>query len=176
MKHYDTGVELARKLCEELRDSGELGPLLSIDLLCNGGDWLHNIEAPVQVEDPTPVPSLHPTYPDACQTPQQRAAYDYLLNIFSHTINLCHHLPGAELEPRFAQFHRHHALNACLRSGDVPVSVRGAHSESCKWQEQTMLTFARGQMIITTPMPMNRQQVAQATLVRKDHHHPLSPS
>jgi predicted dehydrogenase len=179
MKRYDTGVELARDLLEEPGDSGDLGPLLSVDLLCNGGDWLHNVEAPVQVEDPTPVPPLHPTYPDACQTPQQRAAYGYLLNIFSHNINLCHYLLNAELEPRFAQFHRQHALNACLRCGDVLVSVRGAHSENYKWQEQTMLTFARGQMVIETPTPMNRQQLARVTLVRKGrrafattHYHP----
>lgn len=42
MKRYDTGVELARQLLNEVRASDELGPLLSVDAQCDGGDWLQN--------------------------------------------------------------------------------------------------------------------------------------
>ncbi len=167
MKRYDPGVELAKALVTEVRASNQLGPLLTIDALCDGGDWLHSIGEPLQVDDPTPVPASAPTYPDACRTPQQRAAYGYLLNIFSHNINLCHYLLGTEMEPRFAAFHNDCAMSTTSRSGDVVVTVRGAVSASHEWHELTTLTFARGRIVIKTPTPMNRQRCSEVTLQRE---------
>ncbi|MGI8915174.1 MAG: Gfo/Idh/MocA family protein, partial [Chloroflexota bacterium] len=105
MKRYDPGVELAKRLMDQALVSEELGPLRSVDAWCNGGDWRQNVGAPIRAPSSTPLPSLVPTYPEACRTPQQREAYGYLLNIFSHNVNLCHHLLGTELEPRAAAFH-----------------------------------------------------------------------
>ncbi len=150
-----------------LRSSDELGPLQAVDALCNGGDWLHNIERPVQVDDPTPLPPLAPTYPDACSTPQARATYDYLVNIFSHNINLCHHLLGAQIEPRYALFHGDKGMNSVSTIGDVLVTVRGTSSGAHEWRERTTLTFAQGELAILTPTPMNRQRSAEITLLRK---------
>jgi predicted dehydrogenase len=179
MKRYDAGVELAKRLVDELRASEELGLLQAVDALCNGGDWLHNIERSVQVDDPTPLPPLVPMYPDACGTPQRRATYDYLVNIFSHNINLCHHLLGAQLEPRYALFHGDRGMNSVSAHGDVLVTVRGTSSGAHEWRERTTLTFAQGELAILTPTPMNRQRSAEITLLRKGsdgwtttHYHP----
>jgi predicted dehydrogenase len=168
MKRYDPGVKLARELVGELRAGGEFGALLSVDALCNGGDWLHNIEAAVQVDDPVPLPPLQPTYPDGCRTAQQHVAYGWLLNIFSHNINLCHYLLGGEMEPTHAVFSGDRAMNASLRCGQVMVSVRGAVSQAHEWREWTTLTFERGEIQIKTPTPMNRQRSAEVTVVRQD--------
>ena len=181
MKRYDPGVDLARELIAEARSSGELGALLAVDAVCNGGDWLHNVESPIRVEDPTPAPPLAPTYPDACRTPEQRVAYGWLLNIFSHTVNLCHHLLGAELEPCFARFHSDTAMTVTLRDGDALVTVRGAVSRAHEWREWTTLTFERGEITIKTPTPMNRQRSAEVTVLRErdgrfatiEHHAPV---
>lgn len=167
MKRYDPGVELAKRLIQELRTSGELGPLLTVDALCNSGDWLHNIEASLQIDDPTPVPPLAPTYPDACRTAEQRAAYGYLVNIYSHNINLCHHLLDAELEPRSTAFRGSTAMLATYDVGDVLVTVRGAAATAHEWRERTTLTFAKGEIVVETPTPMNRQRSAEVTLLRK---------
>ena len=161
MKRYDTGVELAKKLLTQFRDSEELGQLVSVDALCDGGDWIQNAGRSVNVEDPTRLPSLQPTYPDGCETPSKRAAYDYLVNIFAHNINLCHHLLDSEMQVYAAQFRDHHAMQALLRNGDVFVTVRGTSSSSQEWREYTTFTFSRGQVVIKTPVPLNRQQSAR---------------
>jgi predicted dehydrogenase len=142
--------------------------LLTVDALCNGGDWLHNVEKSLQIDDPTPIPPLAPTYPEACQTAQQRAAYGYLTNIFSHNVNLCHYLMGAELEVRFAQFRSSEAMNTVVRCDDVLVTLRGATSASHDWREWTTFTFASGEISIKTPTPMNRQRSAEVTVLRKN--------
>lgn len=170
MKRYDTGVELAKQLFKQFQESGELGQLLAIDAMCDGGNWLQNVEAPVRVDDSTPLPPLRPTYPDACQSEKQRAAYGYLVNIFAHNINLCHYFVEAEMEVRAAQFLGDKSMNALLRSGNVPVTVRGANSGSYTWREYTTFAFERGEMVVATPVPMNRQQSASVFVTRKGPH------
>lgn len=166
MKRYDTGVEIAKKLVDGLRESGELGALLTVDAVCDSGDWLHSVEPPLQVDDPMPPPIM-PTYPDACRTGEQRTAYGYLLNIFSHNINLCHHLLGAEIEPRSAQFRSDNAMNVTARCGDTLVTVRGAVARAHEWREWTTLTFERGEVRVKTPTPMNRQMSARVALLHE---------
>lgn len=166
MKRYDTGVEIAKKLVDEFRASGDLGPLLSVDAMCNGGDWLHNVESPLR-DDSSSLPPLKPTFPDACQTQQQKDIYHYLVNIFSHNINLCHYLLGAEMETRYAQFRGNRGMNAALRLGDALVTVRGVTSINYEWRELTTLTFLNGEISIKTPTPMNRQSSATVTLLQR---------
>ena len=145
MKRYDPGVELAKALIEEARRAASSGALLAVDSVCNGGDWLHNVEPRSGSTIRRRCRRLAPTYPDACRTPEQRAAYDWLLNIFSHTVNLCHYLLGAEMEPCFARFPPD-AISATLRRGDVLVTVRGAVTRAHEWREWTTLIFERGEI------------------------------
>jgi predicted dehydrogenase len=167
MKRYDTGVEIAKRLFGDLLESQEMGSLLAVDILCNGGDWLHNTPAPVIVDDPTPIPPLQPHYPDVCRTPGQRAAYFYVINIFSHMINLCHHFLENKMEVRAAQFRGDRAFQALLRDGDVPISLHGATSASYEWRERLTFTFELGELVVITPTPMNRQQSARVILLSK---------
>jgi len=178
MKRYDPGVALAKRLIDEARASGEFGELRAVDALCNGGDWLHGVEPALRATDPAPAPSAAPRYPDGCRTAAQRAAYGWLLNIFSHSVNLCHHLLGGEMEPRAARFHADRAFAATLRRDGALITVRGATTKAHEWREWTTLTFERGEIAIKTPTPMNRQRAAEVTVLREHggrfcttHHH-----
>lgn len=182
MKRYDTGVELARTLLTELQESQELGALLALDSTCNGGDWWHNAGKAITGNDTTSLPPLQPAYPDACQAQVQRIAYDYLVNIFSHNINLCHHFLQTEMQVYAAQFRQNQAMQALLRAENVVVTIRGINSPAYEWRERTTLTFEKGEMVITTPTPMNRQSSAQIQILRQGktgfttttHHAPIA--
>ncbi|HEX4207493.1 MAG TPA: Gfo/Idh/MocA family oxidoreductase [Ktedonobacteraceae bacterium] len=166
MKRYDTGVEMAKQLFKGVQYSGELGDLVAVEALCDGGDWIQNAGSSIAVDDPTPLPPLQPTYPDSCTTPAQRAAYGYLVNIFAHNINLCHHFLEAEMSVYAAQFRGSRGMQALLRSGNVLVTVHGTTSASHEWREYTTFTFERGQLVVKTPVPLNRQQSATVYLTR----------
>ncbi|HLV80199.1 MAG TPA: Gfo/Idh/MocA family oxidoreductase [Chthonomonadaceae bacterium] len=167
MKRYDTGVEMALQMIAGFRQSLELGPLLTVDALCDGGDWLHNVEMPLSVPVAAPIPSAAPTYPDGCDTPAQRDAYGYLVNIFSHNINLVHYLLGEAMDPRFAQFRGDRAMTCEARAGGALITVRGANSSSYDWREWTTCAFAQGEVRLKTPSPMNRQRSAEVSVLRK---------
>jgi predicted dehydrogenase len=166
MKRYDFGVDRAKQVLDEVHGSGELGALLAVDSVCNGGDWTFGIEAPIRVASSVELPPLNLTYPDCCLTEVQRAQYDWLINIFSHTVNLCHHLLGGPMVVRSPTFHETRAFVATLEASDVLVSIRGTQLQSHEWREWTMLTFERGEIVIRTPMPMRRQSSAEVTVLR----------
>ena len=167
MKRYDPGIDIAKDIIECEGGQGALGALLTVDAGCNGGDWLHNAGPAISTEEPVSAPPPPPTYPDGCCTAEQRAAYGWLLNIFSHNINLCHFLLGAEMQPCAARFVRDRALSATLRHGDVVISLRGARSRAHEWQEWTTFTYEQGTIQIVTPTPMNRQRAATVTVLRE---------
>lgn len=168
MKRYDRGVERAKDLTAEVTASGELGALVMVDAICNGGDWLFGIEDPIRLPSPAPgiLPPLAPTYPDAVTTGLQRRQYDWLVNIFSHTVNLCHHLLGREMQVQTATFIEARALAATLTAGETLVTIRGGQTASHEWRESTTLTFERGEIIVRTPVPMRKQASAEVSVLR----------
>ena len=166
MKRYDYGVERAKDLLTEVQETNELGALLMVDSVCNGGDWTYGLEAPIRVPMTSPLPPLRPTYPDACRSDRQRALYDWLINIFSHTVNLCHYVFDGEMEVRSARFEGSRAMVATLTQDDVLVTIRGAQASSHEWREWTTLTFERGEIVVRTPIPMRRQSSAEVTILR----------
>lgn len=169
MKRYDPGVALAKALADDARRTGTLGRLRTVDALCNGGDWTHNVGAPVHIPDGEPSVPPPRRYPDSCKHPEQQSAYEYLINIFSHNVNLCHYFLGTQLEPRYTAFGDNAALNACLRADDVLVTIRGASAAAHEWREWTTLTFEKGELRIKTPTPMNRQSSAAVTLLAEEN-------
>ncbi|MGC4193121.1 MAG: Gfo/Idh/MocA family oxidoreductase [Thermomicrobiales bacterium] len=168
MKRYDRGVERAKELIADVAASGDLGSLVMVDAICNGGDWTFGIEDPIRVPPPGPgvLPPPTPTYPDAVTTDLQRRQYDWLVNIFSHTVNLCHHLLDREMAVRTATFIETRAMAATLTAGETLVTIRGGQTTSHEWRESTTLTFEHGEIAIRTPIPMRKQSSAEVSILR----------
>ena len=181
MKRYDPGVELGRRLLRDALATGRLGQLRMVDATCNGGDWTQNPGRAISVDDPTPLPPLSPTYPDVCTTDEQRRVYDWIVNIFSHTVNLSHYLLDTELDLQHVQITSGKTLIATALAGDVTVVIRGVQTRTHEWREWTTFTFDKGEIRIDTPVPLNRQQVATVSVLGPEgdgftttrHHAPI---
>jgi predicted dehydrogenase len=165
MKRYDPGVQIARQKIQELVQSGELGALRMVDAYCNTGDWLQNLGRPISVDEETQAPPVINRYPDHV-TPQRRDAYDYLINVFAHNVNLIRYLlPGGQMTVANGLFYGQ-AISINLTSGDVVISLRGTPVHYHDWSEETKFIFEKGHVTVRTPAPMNRQAVAKVTIYR----------
>ncbi len=165
MKRYDPGVQLARRQIEALVRSGELGPLRMVDACCNAGDWLQNVGRPVTVEEETKAPEVIKRYPEHIP-PQRRDAYDFLINIFAHNVNLIRYLlPDEQVTVANGLFHGQ-TVSLNLTSQDVVISLRGTPVPYHDWNEETRFVFDKGHVSVRTPVPMNRQAVARVTIYR----------
>jgi predicted dehydrogenase len=167
MKRYDPGVQLARRKIAEVVASGELGTLRMVDAYCFTGDWLENPGAPVTVDEPTSPPPIVGRYPDHIP-PARHAAYDYVINVFAHNINLIRYLLPDEQLACVNGVLKGQALAVAFTSRDVIVSLRGVPSSSHGWAEETRFIFDKGYIAVKTPAPMNRQTVASVTVYKGD--------
>ena len=165
MKRYDPGVQVARQVIRELVETGELGALRMVDAYCYAGDWLQNIGRPVLIEEETQAPPVVNRYP-AHVPPQRQDAYDYLINVFAHNVNLIRYLlPGGQMTVANGLFYGQ-AVSLNLSAGEVVVSLRGTPVHYHDWQEETRFVFEKGHVTVRTPAPMNRQAVARVTIYR----------
>lgn len=167
MKRFDPGVQLAQAQIAALLESGELGELRLVDAHCLMGDWLQNVGAPLQADEPPDYPALERRYP-AHVPPRLISAYDYLLEAYSHNLNLVRYLlPNERLECLNAVTTGDETWAVTLVSGEVLVSLRGAWSASPGWDEVTSFIFERGKVTVRTPAPMQRQAVAQVSVLSR---------
>jgi predicted dehydrogenase len=165
MKRYDPGVQLARQKIQELIQTGELGALRMVDAYCYMGDWLQNVGRPVTVDEDTQAPPVVKRYPDHLP-PARQDAYDYLINVFAHNVNLIRYLlPSGEMTVAHGLFHGQ-VVSINLTSQEVVISLRGSPVPSHDWNEETRFVFDQGHLIVRTPAPMNRQAVASVTIYR----------
>ena len=167
MKRYDPGVQLARQKIAEALQSGELGTLRMVDACCYMGDWLQNPGAPVSVAEDASPPEVVTRYPDHIPPPQY-AAYDYLINVFAHNINLIRFLIPNEQLACVNGVLQYQSLSVNFKSGEVLVNLRGVPSASRNWNEETRFVFDQGTIGLRTPPPMNRQAVSSVTVYKSD--------
>lgn len=165
MKRYDPGVQIARQTIQAFVQSSELGPLRMVDAYCYTGDWLQNAGRPVLTEEEAKAPPVINRYPDHVP-PERQEAYDYLINVFAHNVNLIRYLlPGGHMNVVHGLFFGQ-ALSLNLSSGKVVISLRGTPVNYHDWNEETRFVFEKGHVRVRTPAPMNRQAVAQVTIYR----------
>jgi len=165
MKRYDPGVQLARLQIDELIHSGELGPLRMVDACCYTGVWLQNAGRPVTVEEEIKSPPVKTRYPDHVSA-QRQDAYDYLINVFAHNVNLIRYLlPGGQMSVANGLFFGQ-SVSLNLTWQDVVISLRGTPVPYHDWNEETRFVFDKGHVSVRTPAPMNRQAVAKVTIYR----------
>lgn len=166
MKRFDPGVQLAREQLAALAQSGELGRLRLVDAHCYLGDWLQGANAPITLDAAAAYPPIERRYPDHV-TPQLAPAFDYLLEVYSHNLNLVRYLlPDEELQCLSAVMTDPRTWALTLASGEVLVSLRGAWSASHAWDEVTTFVFEGGRLTLRTPAPMNRQAMAEVAIYR----------
>ncbi len=132
-----------------------------VDATCNGRDWTQHPGKLMSVDAATQLPPLRPTYPKACPTEEMRRACDWIVNIFSHTVNLTHHLLDGELDLQHVQITSGKTLVATAMDGDVTVVIHDVQSRSRQWREWTTLTFEFSEIRIDTPVLLNWFQVAR---------------
>ena len=164
MKRFDPGVQLAREQINVLLGSGELGELRLVDAYCYLGDWLQGACTPTRHDEPAAYPPIERRYPGHVP-PRLAPAYDFLLEVYSHNLNLVRYLlPQERLECLGAVTTGDETWALTLVSDQVLVSLRGARSASQGWAEATSFLFERGKVVVCTPAPMNRQAVAAVSV------------
>lgn len=171
MKAYDEGVELARGLIADWRDSGDFGDFTFVRAHCFCGGWTHNFGQDVLRTD-EPVPPTDLTLrPPAWMTPDEVRELGAFTNVYSHNLNLVRVLFGES--PTLVSAHR--GPKGCyvvvLDFDGVTVCLELGHLTRNRWDEETKAYFRHGWIELLTPSPLEVNAPATVNVYRaRDAH------
>ncbi|MBI2300223.1 MAG: Gfo/Idh/MocA family oxidoreductase [Armatimonadetes bacterium] len=165
MKRFDHGVQAAKRIVDELRASGDAGPLQLVRIWCGHGDWTWHIEDHLTSAEPVPP---YDTDPEPPQPRASQAEWQWVnswLNYYSHQTNLLRCLMGEDYTV---------AYHDNWSGGDV-VAVQTASGSrglmefhqfrTAGWEEGVEISFREVQVRVKLPAPLARQQAAEVEVV-----------
>mgnify|MGYP002725598501 CR=1 FL=1 len=165
MRRHDEGVQMAKQMLDELRESGELGPVLYARFFCFfGGDYC-NIGGFMPTDEPRPEHLILPTAPD-WMPEKLHLEYEHFLNVASHDLNLIRFLMGKRPQVPHVEYRQNEGSLAVLDFGDFPGVFEWGAIDQNRWEEGVEIHFARGRLKISLPPAFLRNQPASVELYK----------
>lgn len=179
MKRHDTGVQLAKKLVDEFRQSGELGRIILMRAYCFGGEFLvGGAEFAMSGEARPEGLELWPQAPDWIPPPLA-ADYAWFLNVFVHDLNLLRFFAGATPQVSAVDLRRPNGRLVLFDFGEFSGVLEMAEVGFREWREGIEILFEKGSLRIELPPPLLRNVPARIELSyageRKDTVRPQVP-
>ena len=175
MKRFDTGVEMARTVIDELRSTGEIGAITHAKGHCFAGDWVCNAGTPIQTDET--YPDIEPRPPEWLEKKRIREIYS-LNNLYCHDINLVRYLAGEVRELKYAVLDGPTKLMVFAMDGFDAVLELGRLSANF-WDEGVKVYFEDGWVEVHTPPPLLRNVPATVSVYRagaiQQHAQPQAP-
>jgi predicted dehydrogenase len=167
MKRYDAGNEAAKAAIDRFRESGELGALTYARNHGFCGDWIQNLDTPME-RDPEPQPPSPEIGPDWMPKEAIRGYLGYLQQ-YTHNLNLLRWFLGGDTTN----------CRVCavdLRdgySGIVSLAINGVQAvlESGSlsywgWEEHTQVYFRDGWVRADAPALLHKDMPASVEIYR----------
>ena len=150
MRRHDEGVQIAKRMFDDLRRSGELGDVLYFRSYCFGGKDYCNISGYIKTDEPPPDHRIWPMAPD--WLPENREnEYERFLNVFIHDINLIRYLFDSLPEIKNVDYHKI-AGTLILEYKEFPGVFEFGQLETNRfWAEGVDIYFEHGQLQLTLP-------------------------
>jgi predicted dehydrogenase len=166
MRRHDEGVEMARRILTELRETKELGEVLLVRLFCYGGQDYCNM--PGFVDSGEPRPDDLPSWSAAPEwLPRTwHDDYDNFVNVYVHAVNLLRHLCNATPEVRHADLRRRQGGTVLLDFASFPAVLEYGEMEHNDWIEGAEVVFSRGRLKLSLPPALLRNVPAKVELYR----------
>ncbi len=150
MRRHDEGVQLTKRMLDELRSSGEMGEVIYFRSYCFGGRDYCNIRGNIKTDEPAPDHKIWSMSPDWLPEKLEND-YDQFLNVFIHDINLIRYLFGSLPEIKNVDYHKiSGTLN--LEFSNLPGVFEFGHLETTRiWIEGVDIYFEHGCLQLKLP-------------------------
>jgi len=151
-KRSDPATEYARKVIQELKQSGELGKLNYVRISMPPGDWIASGWTDNLHTDDV-MPTLENDPKPADMDEETTKLYEAFVNYYIHQVNLLRFLVGEPYQVTYADpskvlFIAHSA------SGVTCTIEMAAYSTTIDWQETALVAFERGYVKLSLPAPL----------------------
>ena|SRR3990167_3042288 len=165
MRRYDEGVQIAKQMIDELRETKELGQIRFVRIYCFTGDDWCNISGEIKTDEPRPTHVIWDIAPS--WLPERfHKEYDYFVNVNSHDINLIRYLFNQRPKVSSVTYRRPGGSLAALDFDQFPGVFEWVDTAQNRWEEGVEILFERGKLTISLPPAFFRNKAANVTLYK----------
>jgi len=150
MRRHDEGVQIAKRMLDDLRNNGELGDVRYFRSYCFGGKDYCNIGGHIETDEPPPDHKIWPMAPDWLPM-EKEGEYERFLNVFIHDINLIRYMFDSLPNIRNVDYHKFTGtLN--LEYNDIPGVFEFGHLQTNRfWEQGIDIYFEHGRLQLKMP-------------------------
>ncbi len=168
MRRYDNGVRHAQRIINELRDSEELGSVISVRIFVEVGNDYCGICPRIMTDEPRLNPPMIDVAPNWLPI-ELHPEYEKFLNVCSHDINLLRFLIPEKPSVSAVNFRPEGFSYALLNFGDfsgvLEWGIRPKDQDG--WREGLEVRFESGQVSLYLP-PVFLRNVSSKVIIRRD--------
>lgn len=169
MKRADLAGRRMKQLLATWRDSGECGALKLLRVSMPPGDWVFQMDPPLNAGD-APAGPLPPSEPlPEWMSSAEQEHYDAFVNYYIHQVNLLRFLLGEDYEVEYVD-PGGVLLAGRSESGVTIVLEMAAYTLRDEWHEFYTACFDRGKLSLSLPAPLARQRVGSLEVYRHGDH------
>lgn len=165
MRRHDQGVQTAKLMLDELRESEELGPILFVRAYCFAGGDYCDINGFISTDEPRPEHLVWPIAPDWLPTKLHRE-YEHFVNVCSHDINLLRFLFNESINVRHVEWRRPAGNVVVLDFGKFPGVLEFCDIDQDRWEEGVEIHFSGGHLRLQLPPAFLRNQPSSVELYK----------
>ena len=166
MRRHDEGVQTAKRMLDEVLESGELGALLYLRSYCFAGGDYCNISGYIKTDEPAPNHMIAPIAPDWLPDDKHKD-YEHFLNVCSHTLNLVRYLTGKRPSVSHVEYRRPAGGVVVMDFGEYPGVLEFCDISQNRWVEGVEIFFERGSLHLELPPAFLRNQPAQVRMYKE---------
>ena len=151
-KRSDPATMYARQVIDELKASGELGPMKYVRIVMPAGDWKANgFLGMLRAGDAPAALEREPAPPGMDEAVAKK--YVEFVNYYIHQVNLMRHLLTEPYQVAYAE--PSGVLLAVRSASGVPgVIEMSAYRTTVDWQESALVAFEKGYVHLRLPAPL----------------------
>ncbi len=169
-KRSDPAMEFGKKLADSWKASGEYGKFKYVRSTMPAGDWVANgFDGVIFSDDP------YPSQPSEgnvkyWENDSANTEYDVFVNYYIHQINALRFLLGEDYNVKYADKSR--VLLVAESVSGVPAIIEmSPWFNSIDWQEQYLIAFDRGWILIELPAPLASNKPGKVTIMEDNGKH-----
>lgn len=165
MRRHDEGVQIGKRILDELRATQELGPILLARFFCWSGNDYCNISGLIRTPEARPEHLIWPIAPEWLSQ-RLHSDYDHFINTYIHDLNLIRFLMGGRPEIRHVEYRSTKCGVILFDFADFPGIFEFGTTNQNSWDEGVEIHFARGRLRIDLPPALLRNCPARVELYR----------
>ncbi len=167
MKRYDAGNEIVKEKVAQFRETGELGHLTYARNHAFGGDWVCNLDTPMDGTD-EPKPSAPQKFP-AWLPEKWRGPYIGYLQQYTHNINLMRWFldAGDDVTVKAVDLDENGYTGVVIfNMAGTRVTLETGHVSHYRWDEHSQLYFQNGWIHTWAPPLLLKNTPAEVEIYR----------